>query len=127
MNPNIGDAPLVRAMTSEDTIEAVKEELIDRLAESNLSSSIELDISQVEDDYFLDRIQSTERGKGNASRALKVLTQLCDEIGRNIQLTVRPLDQNTDCTRLRSWYVNHGFVDVGGSSNVMRRLACRTK
>ena len=112
----------MRAITNNDTIDTVREELTERLAESDLTSHITLDISQDGDDFVLDRIQSVKRGHGHASRALTVLTQLCDEVGRNIRLTVKPLDQETDGAMLRDWYMKHGFRDVSKTPNVMQRL-----
>ena len=113
----------MRPMTSQDTIDAIIEELGDRLVECKLSRVVAIDISLDGRTIILDRIESFERGKGHADRALKVLIELCNECQRDLTLIVRPLNAETSERRLEEWYLTNGFIRCGGklNTNEMRR------
>jgi GNAT superfamily N-acetyltransferase len=71
-------------------------------------------------------VYAAHQGKGYASLALQMLTDLCDENGVTIKLTARPLldsllprcKASKSICELVSWYRRHGF-DVSDPNNDM--------
>jgi len=80
-------------------------------------------------------VRQGHQGKGYASRALRLLTALCDENGVTLMLVARPMDAGLgfapDCPATRStdelvaWYKRHGFLDMnvpGDDTRAMLRM-----
>jgi len=58
------------------------------------------------------------QGKGTGHKAMKVLTDLADEMGVKLQLFAKPIDQGPDRdmiskSKLTAFYKKHGFVGAG--------------
>jgi ribosomal protein S18 acetylase RimI-like enzyme len=66
-------------------------------------------------------VHEKHQSNGYASRALTMLTAICDANGMTIKLIARPLDSDLlpGCPatllteQLVAWYQRHGFVDTG--------------
>jgi len=71
------------------------------------------------DSVYLQHIRNYgERGKGGASRVLKLLGKEADRIGVRLELSVEPTAsrrKGLSAVSLKSWYERHGFKssDVG--------------
>jgi len=57
----------------------------------------------------LDLIESTERGKGNAKRAMREFLEYADSQGKDVFLTVSPRDKQTSFEGLINFYESFGF------------------
>ena len=61
-------------------------------------------------------VSHNEKGKGHASKALKMLTGLADKHGVDMDLVSQPLDHDRtglNQDQLNSWYGRHGFQPHG--------------
>jgi ribosomal protein S18 acetylase RimI-like enzyme len=77
-------------------------------------------------------VHGPHQGMGYASRALRMLTGLCDANGVTIELIARPLEPSlritANCPATRSideliaWYRRHGFVDAWAAGDDTRRM-----
>ena len=71
---------------------------------------------------WLDLIESTKRGKGNASKVLKDLIAAADKTGVEIRLVVDPKDKKgLSAKELTAWYKRHGF-ETNEAENYMSRM-----
>lgn len=60
----------------------------------------------------------TRQGKGTGHKAMKILTDLADEMGVRLQLFAKPIDQGPDREKipqkkLTAFYKKHGFKGIG--------------
>jgi GNAT superfamily N-acetyltransferase len=75
-------------------------------------------------------VHEKHQGKGCASRALTMLTLLCDGNAMVIKLIARPLDSDLlpGCPatlrteQLVAWYQRHGFVETGSAGDGTREM-----
>lgn len=65
------------------------------------------------------RVPQTARRKGEATRALRHVLALADQLGYDTRLDASPLDKRTSLGRLVRWYQSHGFEMTGQSVNVL--------
>jgi GNAT superfamily N-acetyltransferase len=66
-------------------------------------------------------IRSFERGNGNGSMALKVLTDLADECGLMLTLTPKAFGKNGLSNKaLIAWYLRNGFTQNKHSGGMVR-------
>ncbi len=102
-------------LSKSDTSEAMREELIERLAQAGLTDLADVDITDDNGVISLDRICSKIKGARNAEKALCILLSLVDECERAIKVIPHPLSSGVSVERLERWYVRHGFVSQKGS------------
>jgi GNAT superfamily N-acetyltransferase len=77
-------------------------------------------------------ILDAHQGRGYASRALCMLTDLCDAHGVPIKLVARPMGPDLPFTpgcpmtrttaELVAWYTRHGFVETRGPEDDTREM-----
>jgi ribosomal protein S18 acetylase RimI-like enzyme len=75
-------------------------------------------------------VYEKHQGNGYASRALTMLTTLCDANAMPIKLIARPLDSNLlpGCPatllteQLVAWYQKHGFEETGSAGDDTREM-----
>jgi ribosomal protein S18 acetylase RimI-like enzyme len=80
-------------------------------------------------------VHKKHQGKGCASRALTMLTVLCDANAMAIKLIARPLDSDLlpGCPatllteQLVAWYQRHGFVETGSAGHGTREMIRESK
>lgn len=80
-------------------------------------------------------VYDRHQGNGYATRALQMLTAICDEHGLTIELVARPLDPglgftpgcsaNRSTSQLMTWYGRHGFVDESATCDDTHRMVRR--
>jgi ribosomal protein S18 acetylase RimI-like enzyme len=75
-------------------------------------------------------VHEKHQGQRFASRALSMLTELCDANAMTIKLVARPLEDNLlpgcpatfSTEQLAAWYEKHGFVETTGSGGETREM-----
>ncbi len=82
-------------------------------------------------------VYEAHQDKGYASRALRMLTALCDANGVTMKLVVRPLDPqlgltpgcpaNRSADELAAWYDRHGFADAAEPGDDTRTMIRRPR
>ena len=111
-------------MDHTDTVEAIKEELMERLSSSGLNGIVIIEITENNEAISLDKIVSKKKGRGNAQRALSVLLSLADECCKDVMTIPHALSRSTRTDQLERWYENNGFervIDSNGMNIFMRR------
>jgi len=90
-----------------------KSESIEDVMEGGVALDVdgtEIILTEDESGITLESVKSKEKGRGNAKKALKKLTDAADEDGKQIKLKVVPEDADTDKDRLQKLYEDNGFV-----------------
>jgi ribosomal protein S18 acetylase RimI-like enzyme len=80
-------------------------------------------------------VHGKSQGQGYASRALKMLTALCDANAMTIKLVARPLGSNLlpgcpatlSTAQLVAWYQRHGFVETRSAGDDTREMIRKSK
>ena len=75
-------------------------------------------------------VHEKHQGQGYASRALRMLTTLCDENAMTIKLIARPIESDRlpgcpatlSTEQLVAWYQEHGFVENGAAGDDTREM-----
>lgn len=75
-------------------------------------------------------VYEKHHGQGYASRALRMLTALCDSSAMTIKLVARPLGSDLlpgcpatlSTEQLVAWYQKHGFVETRGAGDDTREM-----
>jgi GNAT superfamily N-acetyltransferase len=115
--------------------DGVVEEFGDRWRASDLTDKMpKPELSATRDKVELSAIGTYERYQGNgyATRALKMLIDLCDENGVEIMLVPRALDPNLGVTpgcpatltteQIVAWYKRYGFIETRAAGEGTREM-----
>ena len=77
---------------------------------SRMLNNVVLNLEITGNKIRISDLYSLEKRTGNASKALKILTDLADDMSVNLEATVKPYTKNIQLEDLVELYTRHGFT-----------------
>lgn len=75
--------------------------------------NVGVELSEFGDNTYIRHIRSFDKGSGNASRVLKRILDLSDDLGVTLMLNAKATDEGFSTKEIIQWYIRNGFMHEG--------------